>query len=71
MFKTATEAQRGPYKKVALTAVKRIRIQRGLTQVQAAALCSVPLRTYQRVEAGDCRERTTVRSVERSFGLFL
>lgn len=40
-----------------------------LTQVQAAQLARFGLRTYQRVEAGDCMDRATVRRVERALGL--
>lgn len=68
--KTATQAQRGPYKTLATTAVKRLRLARFLTQSQAAKFCGLSLRTYQRVESGDCRDRSTVRTAERAFGLF-
>lgn len=55
--------------KPATTASRRMRLRLRLTQVEAAKLARVGLRTYQRVEAGDCLDRGTVRRVERALGL--
>lgn len=67
--KPAIEAQRGPYVKPAITAVRRLRMSRGLTQPECARLAGVGLRTLQRIEVGDYVDRHTVRKVERALGL--
>ncbi|APW37530.1 hypothetical protein RD110_10300 [Rhodoferax koreense] len=70
-MKTAMQAARGPYLKTATSSstIKRLRIAQGMTQVQCAAHCRVPLRTFQRAEADDYVERSTKRSIERALGL--
>lgn len=66
---SANDSSRGPYRKPATSAVRRLRLQQGLTQPECAKRCGVGLRTLQRIEAGDCFDRTTVRRVERALGL--
>ena len=67
--KPAIEAQRGPYVKPATTAVRRLRMSKGLTQPECARLVGVGLRTLQRIEVGDYVDSYTVRKVERALGL--
>lgn len=65
----AVSATRGAYSKPAITAVRRLRMAKGLTQPEAAALCGVGLRTFQRADVGDVVDRSTLRSIERALGL--
>lgn len=69
-MKTATQAgARGPYRTRNQSTIARLRKSLHLTQVVAAAWCGVPLRTFQRAEAGDFVERATKRRIERALGL--
>lgn len=67
--KPAMQAQRGAYKAPAgASSIRRLRVQHGLTQPQAAQRAGVSLRTFQRAESGDVVERATKRAIERSLG---
>lgn len=62
-------ARRGPY--VApnhCTAVRRLRVAAGFTQVEAASRAGVSLRTFQRADSGDVVDRSTLRRIERALG---
>lgn len=65
----ATQAgARGPYRTANESVIARMRRAKGLTQPQAAKLCGVPLRTYQRAESGDVVPTAVKRKVERALG---
>lgn len=66
---TATKAGRGAYRKAHSSVIGRLRVKAGLTQLQAAALASVSLRTFQRAEAGDVCPLDVKRRIERSLGV--
>lgn len=64
----ADSGRRGPYKAENQNLIRRLRVAKGLTQPEAAKLCRVGLRTFQRAELGDVVDRSTKRSIERSLG---
>lgn len=66
--KTATQAGRGPYSKPATSAVRRMRLSKGMTQVDCARFVRVSLRTFQRIESGDVVPIEVKRRVERALG---
>lgn len=68
-LKPAIEARRGAYAKPATTAVRRLRLAKGMTQPECAEFCGVSLRTFQRVDAGDTVDLYTRRRVQRALGL--
>lgn len=70
LSKPATsQAQRGPYRApVGCSVIRRLRVEAGLTQSQAAKLARVGLRTFQRAESGDVVDVRTKRAIERSLG---
>ena len=72
MLNSATQAgRRGAYRNRTnlLPAVKRRRLDLGLTQSECATRCGVSLRTFQRVEARDAVPIPVVRQVERALGI--
>lgn len=70
MLNPATQAgRRGPYG--SLTAggtIRRLRVQRGMTQPECAKYCAVSLRTFQRAESGDVVPMHVKRQIERALG---
>lgn len=63
------QGQRGAYKAPpGATMIRRLRVQHGLTQVEAAQRARVSLRTFQRAESGDVVDRATKRDIERALG---
>ena len=66
----AGTARRGAYHvaHLAHSPIRKFRIAKGLTQPEAANLCQVGLRTFQRAEAGDVVDMATKRRIERALG---
>lgn len=66
----ACSGRRGPYALPVAGAsfIRKTRVAAGLTQPEAAKLCRVPLRTFQRAESGDYVDPSTRRAIERSLG---
>ena len=60
--------RRGPYKTESKSTIRRFRLAKGLTQPEAAKLCRVGLRTFQRAESGDVVDFGTKRAIERALG---
>lgn len=65
----AGAGRRGPYRSSACVGfIRARRVAMGLTQPEAAKHCRVPLRTFQRAEAGDYVDPSTRRAIERALG---
>lgn len=62
--------ERGAYRTSNQRTIARLRKGKGMTQPQAASYCGVPLRTFQRAEAGDFVSRDVERRILRAFGVF-
>ena len=69
MSKPATQAGRGPYKKLNSSLIGRLRLQHSFTQSACAKHCGVSLRTFQRAESGDVVPRSVKTQIERALGM--
>lgn len=67
--KLAGPDSRGPYSVKPVSPIARARLAAGLKKVEAAKLCRVSLRTYERAEAGDVVSWPTKCHVERVLGI--
>lgn len=62
--------RRGPYKvRAAGGAIRRARVNQGMTQPECAKRCGVSLRTFQRAESGDVVPFPVKRQIERALGV--
>lgn len=65
----AGAGRRGPYVVPGgASFIRRQRVERGLTQPEAAKHCRVSLRSFQRAESGDYVDPSTRRAIERALG---
>jgi len=65
----AGAGRRGPYAAPAGAGfIRRQRLEKGLTQPEAAKHCRVSLRSFQRAESGDYVDPSTRRAIERALG---
>lgn len=61
--------RRGPYVVYpGASAIRRQRVQQGMTQPECAKHCGVSLRTFQRAESGDVVPMHVKRKIERALG---
>lgn len=62
--------ERGAYRTQNMRTIARLRKGKGMTQAQCAQFVGVPLRTFQRAEAGDVVSRDVERRILRALGVF-